>query len=112
MVANGDMPGGFMRVRTPADFAAVVRDRRLKRGWKQVDLARKVGAGRQWIVDLERGKPGARLALVLRTLDALGITLTVGLASGAGKRTTKKASGTRRPVDIDRLLDNLRKKKS
>src|ERR1700690_4152280 len=80
---NGDMPGGFMRVRTPADFAAVVRDRRLKLGWKQVELARKVGAGRQWIVDLERGKPGARLALVLRTLDALGITLTVGPAAGA-----------------------------
>jgi len=110
MVANGDM-GGAMRLRTPADFAAVIRDRRLRLGWKQVDLARKVGAGRQWIVELERGKPGARLALVLRTLDALGIALTAGPPSGAGKRTTTKSAGTRRPVDIDRILENLRKKK-
>jgi HTH-type transcriptional regulator/antitoxin HipB len=108
-----------MRLRTPADFGAVIRDRRRKLGLSQQELARRVGAGREWMVALEKGKAGARLSLVLRTLDALGISLIVDQPSGAGKRTAKKAAGTRRavnrlgdrPVDIDRILDNLRKKK-
>jgi len=29
--------------------------------------------GRQWLVEFERGKPRASLALVLRTVEALGI---------------------------------------
>jgi HTH-type transcriptional regulator/antitoxin HipB len=103
----GDI-GGAMRLRTAADFGAVIRDRRLKLGLNQASLARKVGVGRQWIVELEKGKPGARLALVLRTMDALGIVMT----SDAGKQTTKKAARAGRDIDIDRILDNLRNKKS
>ncbi len=99
-----------MRLRTPADFGAVIRDRRLKLGLNQHALARKVGAGRQWVVELEKGKPGARLALVLRALDVLGISL--GLAADAGKRTAKKGKKARPVVDIDRMLENLRKKRS
>jgi HTH-type transcriptional regulator / antitoxin HipB len=100
-----------MRLRTPADFGAVIRDRRRRLGLSQQDLARKVGAGREWIVGLEKGKAGARLSLVLRTLDAVGISLAVDQTSGAAKRTTKKAAGTRRLVNIDQILENLRKKK-
>jgi HTH-type transcriptional regulator/antitoxin HipB len=107
MSAFGDI-GGVMRLRTPADFAAVIRDRRRKLGLNQQSLAHKVGVSRQWIVELEKGKTGAPLALVLRTMDALGILLTSG--EGAGNR--KKTSGTRSDVDIDLILENLRKKKS
>lgn len=96
-----------MRLRTPMDFGALVRDRRSKLRLSQASLARKVGVGRQWIVELERGKSGAPLALVLRTLDALGIVLQ----SDEGTRRSKKAAGTVKGVDIDQLLDNLRLKK-
>ena len=89
----------------------MIRDRRRKLGLSQQELARKVGAGREWIVGLEKGKAGARLSLVLRTLDALDISLTVGPVSTASKLIAGKSAGTRRPVDIDRILDNLRKKK-
>jgi y4mF family transcriptional regulator len=96
-----------MRLRTPADFAAIIRDRRLKLGLNQASLARKVGVGRQWIVELEGGKPGAPLDLVLRTMDALGILL----ASDTGERKAKKTSPIRQKTDINQLLDNLRNKK-
>lgn len=96
-----------MRLRTPADFGAAIRDRRRKLGLQQKTLAQKVGVGRQWIVELEKGKAGAPLALVLRTMDALGILLT----SEAGARKPKNATGVKRNIDIDQILDNLRNKK-
>jgi len=96
-----------MRLRTPADFGALIRDRRLKSRLNQQDLARKAGVGRQWIVELEKGKPSAPLALVLRTMDALGIVLTAGI----GGRTAKKSSLERKPIDIDQVLNSLRSKR-
>ncbi len=97
-----------MRLRTPLDFGALIRDRRSKLRLSQASLARKVGVGRQWIVELEKGKSGAPLALVLRTLDALGIVLQ----SDDGTQKPKKAVAAWKGVDIDQLLDNLRRKKS
>jgi y4mF family transcriptional regulator len=64
-----------MRIRTPIDLGAVIRDRRTKLGLDQKSLAAKVGVSRQWIVEVEKGKPRAEIGLVLRTVEALGITL-------------------------------------
>ena len=96
-----------MRLRTPADVGALVRDRRRKLRLSQASLARKVGAGRQWIVELESGKPRAPLALVLRTLDALGVPLLAGEAT----RKVKPSVAASKGVDIDRLLERLRQKR-
>ena len=63
-------------LRTPADIGALVRDRRLTLGLDQADLASRVGVSRLWINQIERGKPGASLGLILRTLAAVGIQLT------------------------------------
>src|SRR2546429_2374076 len=41
----------------------------------QKSLAASVGVSRQWIVEIEKGKAGAPLGLVLRTLGAIGIVL-------------------------------------
>jgi HTH-type transcriptional regulator / antitoxin HipB len=95
-----------MKLRTPADFGALVRDRRRKNGLNQQELARKAGVGRQWLVELEKGKPSAPLALVLRTLDALGIVLTPDAGGGVTKRSNR-ARGSK-PVDINGVLDALR----
>jgi transcriptional regulator with XRE-family HTH domain len=64
-----------MRIRKPHDLGPLIRARRRALGWSQHYLARQVGVGRQWLIELEGGKSSAPLDLVIRTLD----TLTYGL---------------------------------
>jgi HTH-type transcriptional regulator/antitoxin HipB len=94
-----------MRIRTPADLGALIRERRRRLGLGQKSLAEKVGVSRQWIVEVERGKPRAEVSLVLRTLDALGIPLTGGDAS-----KTENKSGPA-PIDIDSIIASARGKR-
>lgn len=91
-----------MRVRTPADLGAVIRDHRRRRGMDQQTLAKKIGASRQWVVEVEKGKPRAQVGLVLRALDALGVALSIG---GAG---TPPSPG----IDIDEIVDRARESDS
>ena len=97
-----------MFLRTPADFGAVIRERRRRAGLNQAALAAKVGVGRQWIVEVERGKPGAPLGLILRTLAALNISLVTDERGRKNERASTNQGG----VDLDALLNNLRRKKS
>ena len=64
-----------MRIRTPADLGALIRDRRTKLRFDQKSLAAKVGVSRQWIVEVEKGKPRAEIGLIVRTIDSIGIQL-------------------------------------
>jgi HTH-type transcriptional regulator / antitoxin HipB len=64
-----------MFIRTPADLGAAIRDRRKSLSLSQSELAKRAGVGRQWLVAVERGKPGVELALVLRVLDTLDMPL-------------------------------------
>ena len=64
-----------MRIRTPTDLGALIRDHRNRLGLDQKSLAEKVGVSRQWIVEVEQGKPRAEIGLLLRTISALGIAL-------------------------------------
>ena len=93
-----------MRIRTPLDIGLVIRDRRRKLGLSQAELARKVGAGRQWVVAIERGRPRAELGLVLRTLSALGISFAVD----AGDRRSPSPDGIP-PADIDAVVRAARR---
>lgn len=72
-----------MIIRTPADLGAAIRDRRKSRGLSQSELAKRVGVGRQWLVAVEHGKPGAELALVLRVLDTIDMPLMTGTPPSA-----------------------------
>lgn len=63
-------------LRTPADIGALLRDRRKALGLDQADLADRIGVGRLWVNQVERGKPGASVGLVLRALAAVGVELT------------------------------------
>ena len=87
-----------MRIRTPSDLGALIRDRRTKLGLDQRSLAQKAGVSRQWIVEVEKGKPRAEIGLLLRTINALGIVLT----TEEGDRR-EKGSGLP-PVDIDSIV--------
>jgi HTH-type transcriptional regulator / antitoxin HipB len=98
-----------VRLRTAVDFGAVVRERRRRLGLSQATLARRVGVGREWIIEAEKGKSGAPLKLVLRTLEALGLTLSAQTAEDPEKKTGSKNSG--RGLDLDSVLRHLQRKK-
>jgi transcriptional regulator with XRE-family HTH domain len=60
------------------DLAASVRQARRKLGWTQEELAERSGVSRDWIIGLEKAKSSQEIALVLRTLKALDLTLSLG----------------------------------
>jgi len=93
-----------VQIRTAVDLGLVIRERRRKLGLGQHTLAEQVAVSRQWIVAVEKGKPRAELGLVLRTLAALGLRLSVdGADATAQHRTTGLPS-----IDIDAVVDAAR----
>jgi HTH-type transcriptional regulator/antitoxin HipB len=98
-----------MLIRTPSDLGALIREKRIKLGLDQIDLARKAGTSRKWLIEVENGKPRAEIGLILRTLKSLGVTL-------ADTETTANApsvmvSKTAPPVDINQVIDSLKKRR-
>jgi y4mF family transcriptional regulator len=66
-------------IETPSDLGRAIRTQRKRIQWDQARLASSVGVSRQWVIEIEKGKPRAELHLVLRTLDALGLRLALGV---------------------------------
>ena len=95
-----------MRVRTATDLGAFIRERRVKLGMDQSDLAEKAGTSRKWIVEVEQGKPRAEIGLVLRTLKALGVSLDLA-ADRAQKTVAASEPGN---ADINNILNSLKKR--
>lgn len=94
-----------MLVRNATDIGLVIREQRRKLNLDQEELARRVKVSRQWIVEVEKGKLRAEIGLVLRTLDALGLTLSVD-AEAEAKAGFAQAEVV--PcVDIDSIIDDL-----
>ncbi len=91
-----------MRIRTPSDLGALIRDRRQLQGLDQEQLAKKVGVSRVWINQMEHGKAKANLDLVLRTLKALGVTLEVDPAPSSASDETS---------DIARVIEEARNRR-
>jgi HTH-type transcriptional regulator/antitoxin HipB len=92
------MPGTVLR--TPANLGALIRDRRLGLGLDQAELAKRVGVSRLWINQIERGKPGASIGLVLRTLIVLGIELSAN--------PWNKTPAPAMTPDIDAIVEGAR----
>ena len=67
-----------MEIRTAADIALVVRTARTRRQLSQLQLARSAGVSRRWLINLEAGKPGASMDLVMNVLATLGVPLHAG----------------------------------
>ncbi len=120
-----------MRIRNVKDFGAYLRARRTQLGMDQATLAEKAGTSRKWLIEVENGKPGAALSLVLRTLRALDVVVDLSadvpvskpgkvLKPKAGKaaiepakrprRLTKRSDLAELPAeDIDEILHALKK---
>jgi HTH-type transcriptional regulator / antitoxin HipB len=95
-----------MHFRSPAELGAIIRERRRKLGLEQKALAEQVGVSRQWIIDIEKGKPRAAVGLILRTINALGILLD---ASDEPVRRSARSAGA---PDIDAIVAAARKPRS
>lgn len=98
-----------MRVRTPSELGALIRDYRLRRSLDQKTLATTVGVSRQWIVEIEKGKVRAPIGLILRTLGALGIILDAQQEPSTGSKD--KSHGADAYIDIDPIVARARRKR-
>jgi transcriptional regulator with XRE-family HTH domain len=72
-----------MNVISVKALAHLVKEERRSRGWTQAELAKRAGVSRDWMIGLEKAKPSVELALVLRTLKALELSLTASPSSPA-----------------------------
>ena len=99
-----------MLIRTPSDLGALIREQRLKLGLNQLSLAGKAGTSRKWLIEVENGKSGAEIGLILRTLKAMGAALTLCDAAPAPPRRRRGKSNVK-TVDIHRVIDSLKRRK-
>lgn len=93
-----------MRMRSIRDLAAAVRGRRSDLRMSQAELAARAGVSRKWIYEFEAGKPNAEVGLLLRVLDALGLTLEV-IPDGQAEAASRGEA-----VDLDALIDEHRRR--
>ena len=93
-----------MFITTPRDLGAAIRDRRKQLGLGQAELATRAGVSRQWLIQVEGGKPGVAIGLVLRLLNVLDLRLTLD-APGLRASPTR---GPLEPSDPTAILDRLR----
>jgi HTH-type transcriptional regulator/antitoxin HipB len=101
-----------VRIRTPAELGALIRDHRTRLGLDQKSLAQKVGVSRQWIVEVEKGKPGAPIGLLLRTIAVLRIALNAEKEGPGKPKDTSVSHGADAYVDIDSIIDSARRKRT
>ena len=94
-----------VRIQTPEDVGRAIRARRTELGLDQGSLARRVGVSRQWIVEMEQGKPRAEVGLLLRTLSALRLEVTLEPAKAVAVAPELFAPGL---VDLDALIRRAR----
>ena len=94
-----------MRIRTATDLGAFIRERRARLGMDQIVLAKKAGTSRKWLVEVEQGKPGAEIGLILRTLKSLELSIDLEANSSVESAQPGKAKAP----DINSVLDSLKK---
>lgn len=95
-----------MRIRTPRELGAAIRNQRQVLAWSQVALSETAGVSRKWIVEMENGKARAELTLVLKVLNALGLVLRVEPETHAEKKRSMTG------INIDAIVAAARKGKA
>jgi HTH-type transcriptional regulator/antitoxin HipB len=95
-----------MRIRTATELGAFIRERRTELGMDQMTLAQRAGTSRKWLIEVEKGKPGAEIGLVLRTLKALAVSIDLTADSAWAISDPDKLH----PTNINRVLNNLKRR--
>lgn len=92
-----------MLITTPRDIGAAIRERRKLLGLDQAELASRVGVSRQWLIQVENGKAGVAIGLLLRIMNALDLKFTLDTGRGTNSES---------PLDLpdpSKILDHVRK---
>ncbi|WP_341953342.1 helix-turn-helix domain-containing protein [Salinibacterium sp. TMP30] len=72
-------------VRRFRDFGAVIKAARESRGLRQDELAGELDITRQYLQDLENGRPNLYITRLLRAMNSLGITISVTYTPGRAR---------------------------
>lgn len=89
-----------MNIISVNDLACHIKQERKNQGWTQAELAERSGVSRDWIIGLEKAKPSVELVLVLRTLKALNLPLSIDQPSAK--------SSSSEGVNLEDVLNNTR----
>lgn len=79
-------------------LGAAIRQRRLEKGLTQVDLARRIGVERKWVMRLESGSGAAEFGSVFKAMKALDLQLKVMEAAPAHSMPRVVPTSLQRPV--------------
>lgn len=99
MSPNGDI----MLIRDANDIGGLIRSERRRRKLSQQALASQAGVGRQWLVEVEKGKPRAEIGLILKLLETLDLRLSINTPAPAAS-----PAAVRPRIDLDALIDRHR----
>jgi HTH-type transcriptional regulator / antitoxin HipB len=84
------------------DIAALIKTRREALGLSQQALAERLNVSRKWVNEIEQGNANAKLGLVLRAFNELGIELCGQLPQSATSQTHPNIVDD---IDIDAIAD-------
>lgn len=94
---------GHLHLRCAEDIAALIKSRREAQGLSQQALADRLTVSRKWVNEIEQGNSNAKLGLVLRALNELGVSLIA--ESSEAKQDAAHTAHTEDEIDIDAIAD-------
>lgn len=93
-----------MKIHTPLELSAFVRQARQQAGLTQAQLAERIGVRRLWVVRFEKGTAEVEFGTVMRALRALGIALDVTVPGVPADLKPSAEVPVRHAVDLDDIL--------
>lgn len=102
MTPTGYTTGRPIHLRRADDIAGLIRSRREALGLSQQALADRLTVSRKWVNEIEQGNSNAKLGLVLRALNELGIDLFGQTVTTTEPRATPDPVDE---IDIDAIAD-------
>lgn len=67
-----------MKINTPKDLSAIIKDSRKAKGWTQADLAKRIGVYQRDISNCETKTEKVSVDMLIKLCASLGLALTVG----------------------------------
>lgn len=93
------------QLRTSADIGTAIRACREAMGLNQAELAKLAGVGRQWLIQMEKGKPTAQIEPILKTFEALNLKLLA--LNEVARDQDNSLSADPRTVEINSIIETL-----